>query len=301
MGSPSERTWRVGGPVPGDFVPMQVVAEANGSGWLFGWQGGQALRDRRGAILSVSAAGAVHVAWSGAGWVRCGSVRAGAGFAVQARPGPVFTLLSQVEGGAWREVAPVPAESITAVLTVSADEAWLSGAGVLLRYFGGAFHKVSAPSEGDSTRERLFLVGDQVALAAPAGLFLAREGGVRWGRRDMEGAHVRALEFPYIAAVRDGRVEIGRLEPAYVSWIGAVEGEGDPAGIGWFGGAMQLALVPANPRANPGMILVASAPAGGFTTTLLKIPPTEAWMGIAGARGALALAASRELLQSGPS
>lgn len=301
MGSPSERTWRVGGSVPADFVPMQVVARSDGSGWLFGWQGGQALGERRGAILNVSAAGAVNLAWSGAGWVRCGSVRAGAGFAVQARPGPVFTLLSNVEGRAWRALEPIPAESITAVLTVSADEAWLSGAGVLLRYSGGAFTRVSAPSEGDSTRERLFLVGGQVALATPGGLFLARRGGDRWGRRDMEGAHVRALEFPYIAAVRDGRVEIGRLEPAFVSWLGAVEGEGDPAAIGWLGGAMQLALVPTNPRANPGMILVASAPAGGFSTSLLKIPPTEAWIGIAGPKGALALATSRELLQSGPS
>lgn len=301
MGSPSERAWRTGGPAPLDFVPMQVQAASDGSGWGFGWRGGEALSDRQACILRVSAAGAVVAAWSGPGWVRCGNLRGRVGFAVQARPGPVFTLLAGGEDGGWREVAPIPAESITAVLTVSADEAWLIGAGVLLRYFNGLFTNVVSPGSGDPTRERLFLVADQVALATAAGFFLAREGGRRWGRRDMEGAHVRALQFPYIAALRDGRVEIGRLEPAFVSWIGVVEGQGDPASLAWSGGAMQLVLAPADPRAHPGMILVASAPTGGFSTTLLKIPPNEAWIGIAGAKGALALAASREWLQSGPS
>ncbi|GDX81253.1 hypothetical protein LBMAG42_30640 [Deltaproteobacteria bacterium] len=301
MGSPSERAWRVGGPVPPDFVPMQVVAAPDGSGWLFGWRGGEPLSERQGSILAVSAEGAVSVAWSGPGWVRCASMRGSAGFAVQGRPGPVFTLLAASEGGRWRDVGPIPAGSVTSVLAVDAEEAWLSGAGGLLRYFRGAFTQVSAPGDRDSTRERLFLAGEQVVLATPAGLHLAREGGARWGHRDMEGAHVRALAFPYIAAVREGRVEIGRLEPAFVSWLGVVGGEGDPAALAWAGKAMQLALVPANPRANPGMILVASNPAGGFSTTLLKLPPTEGWIGLSGAKGALALAASRELLQSGPS
>ncbi len=204
MGSPSERRWRVGGPVPPDFVPMQVQAASDGSGWLFGWQGGQSLAERTGAILQVSAAGALREAWSGPGWVRCGDMRGEAGFAVQARPGPVFTLLGTADGGSWREVAAIPAASITAVLTMGPNEAWLSGAGVLLRYSDGVCSPVASPGAGDPTRERLFLAGEQVVLA-------------------------------------------------------------------------------------------------GFSTSLLRIPPNEAWVGLAGATGALALAASRELLQSGAS
>ena len=61
-----------------------------------------------------------------------------------------------------------------------------------------------------------------------------------------------------------------------------------------------MAIAPADLRTTQGIILVSSHPAGGFATSLLHLPPHEAWIGIAGARGALALSADRRILQAGP-
>jgi hypothetical protein len=293
------RAWRGGSYVPADFVPEAVVAEPDGAGWLHGWRGGPAVELRTGVILRVTAAGVVTEEWSSPGWIRAGDRRGHVGFAVWARPGPVFTLLRAASDGAWSEIGPIPAASVTQVRAVGPDEAWMLGAKGLVVWAGGAFRSVEPPAPIDVTRDRVFTVANTLTLATHTGLHLARDGGRRWGHRAVDG-HVRALAFPYCVADRGGRLCFGKLDAAFVDWVGTVEGEGDPVAFSWAGGAMQLALAPRDPARHPGLLLVASAPGGGFTTSLLRVPPTEGWIGLAGAGGALALAADRRLLQSGP-
>lgn len=297
----SDRAWRFGAGHLGDLTPEQVIAQPDGSGWVFGWRGGPAaaLGERTGVIVRVDAAGQVTTTWEGAGWVRAGSIGPGAGFAVVGHPGPRFSLLRTTDGARWEDLGELPLASATTVLTISKDEAWILGAEGLCRWAGAAA-PVRGPGERDSTRDRLFRVGDAAVLATPDGLWIARDGGARWGHRHVDGAHVRALASPYVAARHGGRLRIGRLTAAFVDWLGEVEGRGDPAALAWEGGAVQLAVVPDDPAEHPGLVLVASSPRGGFERALLHLPPAAAWLGLAGARGVLAVTADRRLLQSGP-
>lgn len=294
------RVWRAVGHAPAAFVPEQIHARPDGSGLIGGWSGGD-VAGRTGMILEVSAEGAVEVVWSGPGWVRSLDCRGDTCFAIVGHlrgAEPRFTLLRGT-GHTWSDLGEVPAVSVTAVRAVGPDEAWMVGAGSLCRW-NGVFSSPEAPGERDGTTDRLFLAGDQVVLATPNCLWLPRDGGARWAKRDADGAHVRALAFPYVAAPRGGGIAIGKLEPAWCSWIGTVDGAGDPIALTWAGGAMQMAVAPADPRANSGIVLVSSHPDGGFATSLLHVPPHDAWIGLAGARGVLALAADRRVLQAGP-
>lgn len=296
----ADRAWRAVGRAPTGFVPEQIYAEPDGSGLIGGWSGAD-VAHRRGMILAVSATGEVVVEWEGHGWVRALDRRGDTCFAILGRVadgGPGFNLLRGA-AGSWSDLGEIPAVSVTSVCAVGPDEAWMLGAGALCRW-DGQFSVVDAPGERDGTTDRLFLAGEQLVLATPAGLWLPRDGGARWVRREADGAHIRALSFPYVAAPRAAGIGIGRLEPAWLSWIGNVEGRGDPIALAWAGTGMQMAIAPADPRAHPGILLVSSDPAGGFSTTLLHIPPQDAWIGLAGARGALALTADRRVLQAGP-
>ena len=296
----ADRAWRAVGHAPPDFVPEQIYARPDGSGLIGGWTGAD-VGSRTGMILEVSAAGAVDVAWSGPGWVRSLDYRGDTCFAIVGGlrgPEPRFSLLRGA-GRVWTDLGEVPAASVTAVRAVGPEEAWMVGAGSLCRW-NGDFASMVAPGERDGTTDRLFLAGDQLVLATPAGLWLPRDGGARWARREADGAHIRALSFPYVAAPRGGGIAIGKLEPAWLSWIGTVQGPGDPIALTWAGGAMQMAVAPADPGATKGIVLVSSHPDGGFATSLLRVPPHEAWIGLSGARGALALAADRRVLQAGP-
>lgn len=288
------RPWRVGGELPGDLVPERIVATRDGGGWIFGQRGAG------GVVVAVGADGAIRVAWEGPGWVRAGDWH-GAGFAVRGeRVGgrPRFSLLRSLDGARWDDLGVVPASSVTAVLAVGPEEAWMLGAREIVRWAGG-FQAVASPGERDSTRDRLFRAGGTVALAATDGLWLAREDGTRWGHRDVDGAHVRALASPYVAATRGGALHVGRLDRAWVDWIGRVEGGPDALDLAWEGGAVQIAALPPDPAREPGVLLIDSRPAGGFGTTLLRVPG-PGWLGIAGARGALGVTVDRRLLQAGP-
>ena len=304
LGRP-ERAWRLGAQAPAGFVPERIVAQPDGSGLMFGWRGGPGPVDRVGVILRVYADGGLRTVWEGPGWVRAGDLLDGAGFAVVGHPGPRFTLLRavSVDVGGWVELGEIPAQSVTSALIMGPDEVWLLGADTLIRWKAGEFEAKSAPGRRDSTRDRLFRVGDQLVLGTPEGLFLSRDDGQRWGHRNVDGAHVRALAFPYLAAVQDGRVRLGRLEGAFVEWLGDVTDPGDPLSMGWtarpLGAAMQLALVPDDPAAHPGLAIAASHPDGGFVTSLLALPPNESWLGVAGDKGALALTETRRVLQAG--
>lgn len=291
------RAWRTGGALPPDFVAERVVATPDGGGWIFGQRGG----GTTGVIASVHTGGAVTIAWEGSGWVRSGDWY-GAGFAVRGEfvgGSPRFSLLRGRDGKAWEDVGVIPASSVTHVVAVGPEEAWVLGAQGIVRW-AGAFQQIPSPGERDSTRDRLFRVGATVALAAPDGLWLAREDGQRWGHRDIDGAHVRAVSSPYVAALRGETIHVGRLTRAWVDWIGHIEGNpADPLELAWEDGAVQLSAVPRDPERDPGVLLFDSRPEGGFGTSLVRVPGPS-WLGIAGARGALAVTLQRRILQAGP-
>lgn len=298
MMTSSER-WRIGGPLPRDLTPMQVQANPDGSGWIFGWQGPANPEERQGVIVGITAQGQVQSQWHSPGWVRSGHLHNGTGFAVWAQPGPRFTLLHSSDGNHWEDYGPIPAKSITQVLSMGPQEAWLLGADHLLRWQAGQWTHPQPPQAPDSSRDRLLRVADQLILATPTGLYLPRKEGQQWGHRGVEGAHIRSLSYPYISALHNGRAKVGRLEGAFVEWLGHIEGPGDPIQLGWQGGQMQLALIPHDLAQHPGILHINSRPEGGFETCLLNIPPQEGYLGLAGAHGLLAVAADRRLLQAG--
>lgn len=293
----SERRWKSDRQLPRAFVPEAVVASAWGGGWMFGWQGGPTLEDREAIIASIPPTGAATLHAVGRGWIRCGDARAGAVFAVQATPGPRFSLLRGTRQG-WESLGEIPAKSVTQLLVVSSGEVWMLGADTLLRWRGGVFERHAAPGELDPTRDRLFFAAGLVVLSTPDGLYLARDGGRRWGHRSTGGAHIRAICAPYVAALRGGRIWSGRLSGPFVDWIFELADPGDPCGLGVDAAGVQLAVVPADPESHPGIALIHDSTATTYHTTLLRVPPTPAWIGLRGGRGVLALTAGRRVLEA---
>ncbi|MBK7758082.1 MAG: hypothetical protein IPI35_17140 [Deltaproteobacteria bacterium] len=131
--------------------------------------------------------GGLRTVWEGPGWVRAGDLLDGAGFAVVGHPGPRFTLLRavSVDVGGWAELGEIPAQSVTSALIMGPDEVWLLGADTLIRWKAGEFEAKSAPGRRDSTRDRLFRVGDQLVLGTPRACS-CQDDGQRWGHRNVD-------------------------------------------------------------------------------------------------------------------
>ncbi|MBK7758852.1 MAG: hypothetical protein IPI35_21145 [Deltaproteobacteria bacterium] len=219
-------------------------------------------------------------------------------------PGPQFTLLRavSVDVGGWVELGG-SAQSVTSALIMGPDEVWLLGADTLIRWKVSEFEAKSAPGRRDSTGTACSVWGTNSCWAPPRGLFLSQDDGQRWGHRNVDSAHVRALAFPTSPPFKTAACVWGAWRARSWKWLSDVTDPGDPLSMGWtarpLGAAMQLALVPDDPAAHPGLAIAASHPDGGFVTSLLALPPNEAWLGLAGDKGALALTETRRILQAG--
>jgi hypothetical protein len=202
----------------------------------------------------------------------------------------------------WAEAGPITGESATQVVPAPDGALWLLGARTLLRSEDGGQQWSEIPPPGTEevnwVTDRLFLSGGHVVLGTPEGLFIAREEG-QWGRRHVDGTHVRGLSGAFVAAQMGRETRIGRLEGAFVEWLGKVEGEMDPMAFEVDGRSLQMLGIPADPEKHPGLVLLEDQKKG-FTTSLIRVPPWRDWMGIAGARGALAVSHVRTVIASEP-
>jgi len=282
-----------------------VVARPDGTGMVCG-------KEEEGAAIYRADRDVLHRVFRGAGEVVTGAIDAAdhAWAVVGTRiaedvPGSTWALWTATPPWEeWVEAGPIPAESVTQVLPASDGALWVLGARTLLRSEDGGQQWSEVPPPGAEdinwVTDRLFLTGGQVVLGTPEGLYIAREGG-KWGRRHVDGTHVRGLSGPFVAARMGREVRIGRLEGAFVEWLGTVEGEMDPTALEVEGRTMQMLGIPADPEKHPGLVLLEDRGKDkGFTASLIRVPPWRDWMGIAGARGALAVSHLRTVIASEP-
>lgn len=302
--------WRLGPRLPSHLTPCTVLAHDDGSGLVFGYVEAANLSQRRAHAVRISAGGQGTLALDLEGWFVAAFANGNDVVAVRARPGPVFDRLRSRDGGAtWSAPTPGAATSVTQVVATGPDETWVLGANCLGRWRGDRWEDMPPPSPMDHTRVRLFNAGGTALLATPSGLYLWREARGAWGLRGLDGAHVRGMASPFVAARGPGgNLRIGRLEMFWVDWIGELHGDADVAALAWAPWrrddptsalAVQLLLVPHAPDVHPGLILVRSAPSGGFVVEQISVPPDASWAGVSGARGVLALTVDRRPLQCG--
>jgi hypothetical protein len=226
-----------------------------------------------------------------------------------ALPGPRFTLLRlHAPSATWQAPLSTPATSLTSICGLGPAETWALGAEHLGRWRAGTWEDIAPPAPIDHRSDRLFALDGGAVLATRRGLHLWRDAQSGWGHRDVDGIHVRGLASPFIAARgAGGAVRIGRLDGAWVDWLGQVQGGADVVRFTWapWPGvlsarrAMQLLLVPHDTEAHQGLVLVRSQPGGGFAVMRLSVPPDGAWAGVAGAAGLLAISADRRPIQLG--
>jgi len=299
------RAWRDVGQLPATFTPRCVVARPDGTGLVCGKQQGEAAiyRADRAAVDRVFAGTGQAVAAAFDPTVTAWSV-VGTRKAEDAEGSTYALWKAEPPWEAWSDMGPIPGESATQVLPSPDGAIWVLGAHTLLRSIDGGqnWDAVPPPRQNDLNwvTDRLFLAGRHMVLGTPEGLFVAREGG-EWGRRHVDGAHVRGLSGAIVAARMGRETKLGRLEGAFVEWLGQVEGEMDPMALVVEGRSMQMLGIPADPEKHPGLVLLEDqGTEKGFTTTLVRVPPWRDWMGIAGARGALAVSVTRTVMASEP-
>ena len=311
MTSSEGSSWRVGTPLSTELTPTAVIARPDGAGLVLGYLEGS-LHERRARAVLVDVTGAETSVVDAPGWFVSGQAEGDSVVALRGRAGPVFDLWRSDDfGRTWRDPLPCSAASLTRVCPMGGGEVWALGAETLGRWKGDAWQSIEPPAHIDHidpidhTRDRLFAIAGVPVLATPKGLHLWREARQAWGHRSVDGAHVRGMSFPFIATTAaDGAVRLGRLEDAWVEWLGEVKGGADVANLSfarWDGDgnrAVQLLLVPK--EQGRGLVLVRSAPQGGLVTEKLAIPHAS-WADISGARGVLGLTLDRRPLQSGPS
>ncbi|MBW2255754.1 MAG: hypothetical protein JRI25_14295 [Deltaproteobacteria bacterium] len=296
------RAWRDVGQLPATFTPRCVVARPDGTGLVCGKQDGDAAIHRadRDALHQVfegtgevvaAAFGPEDTAWAVVG-TRKGANVEGSTYALWKAEPPWET---------WNEAGPLPGESATQVLVAPDGTIWVLGAETLLQSEDGVGWEAVPPPGVQAVNwvtDRLFLAGARVVLGTPEGLYIAGDGG-KWGRRHVDGAHVRGLSGAIVAARMGKKTRIGRLEGAFVEWLGDIAGEMDPQAVVAKGRSIQILGIPADPEKHPGLVLLEDRGTdNGFTTTLIRVPPWRDWMGIAGARGALAVSVVRTVMAS---
>lgn len=277
----SDAGWSEQGRLDERFFVESTRLLAPGEALFGGYVQAPDTRDSRQSRAAIYrwADGEVQRAYDAPGWVRSVSPADGVVWALAATRKDTETgsdhraLRSDDAGRTWTERGPIPADSASQILGVSADEAWVLGVDTLLRTTdgGATWAPVRAPGARNPVRERLLLEGGRVLLLGD-GVRATADGGATWMENGVDNARVYAVSGAVVAGELDGELKIGAMETGGPRWLFAFAEPTTPFRLVVAGPAIRMLAVPAGKLVGRGLLLVDSADNGKtWSTHLLHV------------------------------
>lgn len=302
--------WNVALELPRRFTPVRIVPRPGGRILLGGYLGtATEAHDKRRALLLVAGrtpGTPLHTAFDRPGWITGLDVAEdGVGWATRAVPAadggvPRMSLLGTTDGGdSWEQIGRIPVASVSCLLAAGSGEIWILGAsGLHASGDGGAsWQQIDAPGDRAVPGERLFRAGERVLLAGPECVYVTRDGGGSWGRRDVHGVHVRAVHGPWIAARGDGETLLGRPSGPRLHGFARLRGDLDPIELRVDRPSVRLLAVGRTGGDTPVILLFESDDDGRtFGGSRLRVVPTPGWAALVPGGGIVAVDPDRRLL-----
>lgn len=240
------------------------------------------MRARRAQIIRATADG-LKVVYEGAGWPVAIDAVGKVWFAIggvlkEAGEGSDYRLLRSTDAArTWEERGPIPAGSITQVLAVSDEEAWIRGAKTLARTTdgGATWKRVSLQGERQLFRERWRRDGGGVAMIGD-GIASTRDGGETWHYEPTPSTSVYDLDGQYVLAARDERPLIGRrAEQTEPTWFATLPLNREPLRLTVSGDTFRVLTRRADPSHGAGIKLHRSTNGGAsWSQQSLGLRPT---------------------------
>jgi hypothetical protein len=300
--------WAVRGTLPArNFKPEAVRALGSQRALIAGYLDEGRLEKNQAVIYLVDRA-EVRQVHSEQGWIEALDVAGSVAFAVHAilKPdgsGSQYGLRKSVDGGAtWKLAGPIPAQSVTQLLAVSADEAWVLGEGVLMQTTdsGASWYSVTAPGERNSVVERLGRVG-QAILILGDGVLATRDGGNSWEQRGFDGLRVGAVSGGMVAAYSPTEVRLGIIDETGGTWYASFAKKMVPFRLLAEGDSAWMLALPmgeaSGERIGSGVLLYETRDRGkSWQSVLVRCSPREEAIDIAPDGSALAVAPEAQLL-----
>jgi len=300
--------WAVRGTLPArNFKPEAVRVLGPERALVAGYLDEGRLEKNQAAIYLVdrNEARQVH---SEQGWIEALDVAGSVAFAVHAilKPdgsGSQYGLRKSVDGGAtWKLAGPIPAQSVTQLLAVSGEEAWVLGEGVLMQTTdsGSSWYPVTAPGERNSAVERLARVGEAVLILGE-GVLASRDGGNSWEQRGFEGLRVGAVSGGMVAAYSPTEVRLGIINEAGGTWYASFAKKMVPFRLVTEGDRAWMLALPmgegSGERIGSGVLLYETRDSGkSWQSVLIRCSPREEAIDIGPDGSAIAVAPEAQLM-----
>jgi hypothetical protein len=119
------------------------------------------------------------------------------------------------EGRSWKELGPIPLETVDAILFMGGDEVWVTGfRGPILRSVDGglSWRTIDVPDRVSDGSAKLARTSSGVILyGTSSGLLLTRDLGLSWSRLLPEKSNVWAVDGDRLIAVDGGRSKLGTV------------------------------------------------------------------------------------------
>jgi photosystem II stability/assembly factor-like uncharacterized protein len=300
--------WAVRGALPArNFKPEGVRVLGPQRAVLAGYLDEGKLEKNQAVIYLVDQGGARQV-HSEQGWIEALDVAGSVAFAVHAilKPdgsGSQYGLRKSLDGGAtWSLAGPIPAPSVTQILAVSAQEAWVLGEGVLMQTTdaGSSWYPVNAPGERNSVVERLARVGEAVLILGD-GVLATRDGGNSWEQRGFDGLRVGAVSGGMVAAYSPTEVRLGLINEGGGTWYASFAKKMVPFRLLAEGDSAWMLALPmgegSGERIGSGVLLYETQDRGkSWQSVLIRCSPREEAIDIGPDGSALAVAPEAQLL-----
>ena len=179
--------------------------------------------------------------------------------------GSDYGVFRSLDGGrTWNEGFPVEVDSLSQILAVSDQEAWLLGSETLLCTHNGgiSWQAVSAPGTRNSVNDRLVLNGQAILILTQDAILTTTNGGFQWEIIDLDGNHVCALEGGAFLVRRGREMHLGTQQKGKTVWIGAFGHDAKPVGLSSQGQSLQFLALPSFPEQHPGVFYFVTHDAG---------------------------------------
>lgn len=242
------------------------------------------------------------------GWIEALDAAGSVAFAVHAilKPdgsGSQYGLRKSVDGGAtWKLAGPIPAQSVTQLLAVSGEEAWVLGEGVLMQTTdsGSSWYPVTAPGERNSAVERLARVGEAILILGE-GVLATRDGGNSWEQRGFDGLRVGAVSGGMVAAYSPTEVRLGIIDETGGTWYASFAKKMVPFRLLADGDSAWMLALPmgegSGERIGSGVLLYETRDRGkSWQSVLIRCSPREEAIDIGPDGSAIAVAPEAQLM-----